>query len=200
MKIKFVPIDKEFEITPEVTVKDFCQDNGIFIKSLCNGLPSCAECRVHIVEGEHNVLPPSAKELSLIGTGYYIDRRRLSCQLRCFGDVTIDVSEQLEKENENHKEKRPQGAIKKDVSESSYAVSGSLLEQEGELGKTAPNRPQKKSSSKGRGGRDRNRNRSQNSEKKSASPQQNGEKRGQKKSSSSRRRSRRRGKSGPTES
>lgn len=147
-------MDQEYEITPDISVKDFCLEKGIFIKTLCNGLPSCAECRVHIVEGEHNVLPPSAKELSLIGTGYYIDRRRLSCQLRCFGDVTIDISEQIEKQNEDLKERRPQGAIKKDVTESSHAVLGSFLEQEGELDREELQKNQKLQASGG-GGRSR---------------------------------------------
>lgn len=76
------------------------QDNGIYIKSVCKGVPSCAECRVRIVDGDHNVLPPGSEELSLIGTGYFIDRRRLACQLKCFGDITVDMTEQLEKQKE----------------------------------------------------------------------------------------------------
>ncbi len=74
------------------------QDNGIYVKSVCRGVPSCAECRVRVVEGEHNVTPPASSELGLIGTGHFIDHRRLSCQLRCFGDITIDLTEQVEKE------------------------------------------------------------------------------------------------------
>lgn len=98
MKVKFVPQDIEFEIRPGQSVLQLAQENGVFIKSVCKGVPSCAECRVRVIEGDHNVLQPAAEELSLIGTGHFIDRRRLSCQLKCFGDITVDLSEQIEKQ------------------------------------------------------------------------------------------------------
>ena len=82
MKVKFVPQNVEFEIDPGKSVMHVAQDNGLYIKSVCKGVPSCAECRVRVVEGEHNVMPPGSEELSLIGSGHFIDRRRLSCQLK----------------------------------------------------------------------------------------------------------------------
>ncbi|MCB0357356.1 MAG: hypothetical protein KDD40_10130, partial [Bdellovibrionales bacterium] len=90
------------------------------------------ECRVRIVDGEHNVFPPSAKELSLIGTGHFIDQRRLSCQLKCFGDVTVDLSEQATKEISDL-QRRPQGSLRKDDSEVSRAVTGNLIEEDVQL-------------------------------------------------------------------
>lgn len=98
MKVRFVPQNVEFEIKPGESVMHVAQDNGLYIKSVCKGVPSCAECRVRVVEGEHNILPPGSEELALIGTGHFVDRRRLSCQLKCFGDITIDLSEQVGKE------------------------------------------------------------------------------------------------------
>lgn len=130
MKVKFIPQNIELEIKPNQSVMNLAHENGIKIKSVCNGMPSCAECRVRLVEGEYNVLPPSRKEINLIGTGHFIDQRRLSCQLLCFGDITVDLTEQIEKEKV---QKRPQGYVKKDSAEESNAVIGSLLEQEGEL-------------------------------------------------------------------
>ena len=100
MKVKFVPIGKEVEIKPGQSVMHLAEDNGIYIKSVCRGVPSCAECRVYIVDGEDNVFKPSHAELQLIGTGWFLDRRRLSCQMMCMGDVTVDVSEQLAKQKE----------------------------------------------------------------------------------------------------
>jgi len=41
---------------------------------------------------------PVAAELALIGSGWFIDRRRLACQLQCIGDVTVDMSEQIAKQ------------------------------------------------------------------------------------------------------
>ncbi len=127
MKVKFLPINVEHEIEFNETVLHLAQRHDIHIQSVCKGLPSCAECRIQIKQGEHNVPHPSTKELSLIGTAYYIDQSRLSCQLRCFGDVVVDLSEQLEKEN--RVAKRPQGkAVRPDGAES-HAVKGVLIEE-----------------------------------------------------------------------
>ncbi len=98
MKVKFLPSGEEHEIESNETILHLAQRCGLYIQSVCKGIPSCAECRVQLVEGEHHVLPPSKKELSLIGTAHYVDLSRLSCQLRCFGDVIVDLSEQVEKE------------------------------------------------------------------------------------------------------
>lgn len=98
MKVKFVPQNIECEIKPGQSVMHVAQDNGLYVKSVCKGVPSCAECRVRVVDGEHHVLPPGTEELSLIGTGHFIDNRRLSCQLKCFGDITVDMTEQTQKQ------------------------------------------------------------------------------------------------------
>ncbi|OFZ19166.1 MAG: hypothetical protein A2Z20_02250 [Bdellovibrionales bacterium RBG_16_40_8] len=131
MKVKFLPQNIEFEIKPNQTVKDLADKNNIFIKSVCNAIPSCAECRIKIIDGEHNVLPPGTKELSLIGTGYFIDQRRLACQVICFGDITVDLAEQVEKQK-NMSHKRPQGSRMPET-QVSHAVTGNLIEQDKEI-------------------------------------------------------------------
>lgn len=132
MKVKFVPQNIELEIKPNQSVMNLAHENNVPIKSVCNGMPSCAECRVRVIEGEENVLPPSSKELALIGTGYFIDQRRLSCQLLCFGDITIDLAEQVEKQKESTASRKFL-AKKKDQSEESHAVTGNLIEQDNEF-------------------------------------------------------------------
>lgn len=127
MKVKFLPQNIELEIKPNQTVLSLAKENGVFIKSICGGIPSCCECRVKIIDGEHNVIPPSSRELNLIGTLYYIDNRRLACQLRCFGDITVDISEQIAKQNKNVK--RPQGS-KENSNYNSQAIMGNFLLQE----------------------------------------------------------------------
>ncbi len=104
MKIKFLPQNVEVEGSPDKTLLKIATENHLEIRSICKGVPSCAECRVKIVEGESNILPPSKAELNLIGTSHFIDGRRLSCQVRCFGDVTVDLTEQVERaENQTKK-------------------------------------------------------------------------------------------------
>ncbi len=106
MKVKFVPQNIEVDVTPEKSLLQIATENQIEIKSICKGVPSCAECRVRIVEGENNVLPPNKTELGLIGTNWRIDSRRLSCQVRCFGNITVDLTEQIERQENQSKKVR----------------------------------------------------------------------------------------------
>jgi ferredoxin len=106
MKIKFQPTGQEIEGDPNKSLLQLCTENQIEIKSICKGVPSCAECRVKIVEGEYNVVPPSKAEMSLIGTNYFIDQRRLACQVRCYGDITVDLTEQIERAEIQNKKVR----------------------------------------------------------------------------------------------
>jgi ferredoxin len=133
MKVKFLPQDVEHEIRQGQTVMDLAHEKGIAIRSTCNGLPSCAECRVKVVDGEWNLNPPSRKELGLIGTGFYIDQRRLSCQMLCFGDVTVDLSEQVEKAAEGPVTKKFLTKVHKASASESHSVGGVLIEQDGAL-------------------------------------------------------------------
>jgi ferredoxin len=146
MKVKFVPQNVEFEIKAGQSVMHLAQDHGLYIKSVCKGVPSCAECRVRVVEGEHNVLPPGAEELALIGTGHFIDRRRLSCQLKCFGDIVVDMSEQIAKEQGligGRKSKTK--AIKDDRIEDAYAIRASSADDSAEGdGSEAEDLPEKR--------------------------------------------------------
>lgn len=97
MKIKFLPQNIEVEGDPNKSLLQIATENHLEIRSICKGVPSCAECRVHVVAGELNLLPPNKAELNLIGTSHFIDGRRLSCQMHCYGDVTVDLSEQVDK-------------------------------------------------------------------------------------------------------
>ena len=126
MKVKFVPQNIVCEVKSGQSVLDVALENNIFIKSICRGVPSCAECRVVLAEGEYNVLQPSSAELALIGSGYFIDRRRLSCQLKCFGDITVDLTEQVEKEKEM-KNPKPRSRNSREESIQSNAVMGNVM-------------------------------------------------------------------------
>ncbi|MCB0408336.1 MAG: hypothetical protein KDD34_09040, partial [Bdellovibrionales bacterium] len=110
---------------------------NIHISSVCNGMPSCAECRVKLVEGENNVLPPSAKELNLIGTGHFIDQRRLSCQLICFGNITVDLTEQVEKAAEGKVSKKFLQRAQKESADDVHAETGIFIEQDNDFKEVA---------------------------------------------------------------
>ncbi len=159
MKVKFIPQNVEFDVTPEKSLLQIATENHIEIKSICKGVPSCAECRVRVVEGENNVLPPNKAELGLIGTNWRIDSRRLSCQIHCFGDVTVDLTEQLERqENQN---KKVRGFRSQKQKESQAVQDTILLTEKPEEG--APSQPPQESrppqqKQKHRQGRPRGRN------------------------------------------
>jgi ferredoxin, 2Fe-2S len=106
MKIKCLPGGEEFDVNSEKSLLLNCLDNGIHINSICKGVPKCGECRIKIKDGEHNVLPPAAKEMAILGNNWFLDGRRLSCQVRVFGDLSIDISEQIERDQLAHKKVR----------------------------------------------------------------------------------------------
>ncbi len=133
MKVKFMPQDVEFEIESGQSVLGLAHEKGIPIHSTCNGMPSCAECRVRVIEGEHNLLPPSKKEIALIGTGYYIDRRRLACQMVCFGDVIVDTQEHLDRMSSGHVTKKFLSRVQKESAEQSHSVGDVLIQKDDEL-------------------------------------------------------------------
>lgn len=141
MKVKFLPMDIELEIKPNQSVMNLAHENDVHISSVCNGMPSCAECRVRLVDGEHNVIPPGAKELSLIGTGHFIDQRRLSCQLICFGDITVDLTEQVEKASEAKVNKKHLKRAQKEHPEEVHAKGGVFIEQDEDFRKEISDNP-----------------------------------------------------------
>lgn len=126
MKIKFIPQNIEVDVDPSKSLMKIATENGLKIKSICGGIASCSECRVKIVEGENSIPEPSKAELNLIGTSYYIDGRRLSCQVRCFGSVTVDLTEQL---NKVDTQKKVRGFKQKDPKELSAVHDTMILTQ-----------------------------------------------------------------------
>src|SRR5690349_7905708 len=123
MKIKFMPMNVECDVDPSKSLLEIAKENGLKIKSICNGVPSCAECRVRITSGDNSIPEPSKAELNLIGTSYFLDGRRLSCQVRCFGPVTVDLTEQLAKVDT---QKKVRGFKQKDQKEIS-AVQDTMI-------------------------------------------------------------------------
>lgn len=124
MKIKFLPQDITIETNSEKSLLEIAWANNIPIKSICKGVPSCAECRIKIVEGDSNINPPTRTELNIVGTNYFLDGRRLSCQVYCFGDVTIDMKDQLDRDESSSKKIR---GFKSDKSYESKAVVDTMI-------------------------------------------------------------------------
>ena len=115
MRIKFLPSGVEIPVDPQKSLLQLATENNIKIKSICNGVPSCSECRVKIVEGMDSIPEPNKAELNLIGSSYHLDGRRLSCQVRCFGSITVDLTEQMNKSDSQKKIKGVKVKDQKDI-------------------------------------------------------------------------------------
>ena len=135
MKIKFIPQNVEVDIESSKSVLEISRELGFNIQSSCNGMCSCGDCRVFVKEGESNLLSPSNKELKLIGQGHYLDRRRLACQLYCFGDVVIDLSEQEERFNQGKISQQFLKKTQKKSAEEAYSKSDILIEDDEDIKK-----------------------------------------------------------------
>jgi ferredoxin, 2Fe-2S len=133
MKIKVHPAGVEIPGDPNKSVMQICMENKIELKSLCKGIPSCAECRIRVLAGESNLIPPTRAELALIGTSYYLDGRRLACQLHAFGDISIDISEHLD--INDHSNKKVRGFRAANKSFDSKAIQGTLILEEAQTKK-----------------------------------------------------------------
>ncbi len=121
-----MPQNVEADVDPSKSLMQIATEHGLKIKSICGGIASCSECRVKIIEGENSIPEPSKAEINLIGTSYYIDGRRLSCQVRCFGSVTVDLTEQLSKVDT---QKKVRGFKQKDSKELSAVHDTMILAQ-----------------------------------------------------------------------
>jgi len=135
MKLKFLPQNIEVDVDSDKTVLEVSREMGLNIQSSCNGTCSCGDCRVFIKDGETNVLFPSEKEIKLIGLGHYLDQRRLACQLYCFGDVVIDLSEQEQRFNEGKISKDFLKRTKKKTKEEVHSKGDILIKEDKDLKK-----------------------------------------------------------------
>lgn len=67
-------------------------DEGIFISSACGGGGTCAQCKVHVLEGGGDIL---ATELTHINKKSAKEGCRLSCQVAVKQDMKIEVPEEV---------------------------------------------------------------------------------------------------------
>ena len=140
MKLRFIPDNLETDVDPEKSVLEVSRDLGLSIQSSCNGMCSCGDCRVFVKEGETNLLLPTEKELKLIGQGHYVDQRRLACQLYCFGDVVIDLSEQKEKESQSRISQQFLSKVQKRSIEETESKSDIFIEDDEDIQKAKKSR------------------------------------------------------------
>lgn len=65
--------------------------NGIDISHYCGGMASCGTCKVEVVDGAENLLPPDGREQMVLGSQSTAAGHRLACQARVVGPVTVRI-------------------------------------------------------------------------------------------------------------
>lgn len=93
-KITFQPAGVTIDVNPGTTVFGAAAMAGVAIPSQCGGKCACALCRVTVLQGEDLVSPMTWEEEGHMGNVFYLTRERLSCQLRVFGDVVVQIADE----------------------------------------------------------------------------------------------------------
>ena len=99
--ITVLPNHVNLSVDTNTPVLEALRDEEIYIKSSCGGVASCSDCVIKVVEGADNCNPPPFEETRLLGNVFHITKERLSCQLKCTGDITIDISRHDKAMDEN---------------------------------------------------------------------------------------------------
>ncbi|MBH48474.1 MAG: hypothetical protein CME71_09935 [Halobacteriovorax sp.] len=99
--LTILPEGKTISLSSETPVMEALRDEEIYIKSSCGGVASCSDCVVKVIEGADHCNPPPFEETRLLGNVFHITKERLSCQLKCTGDLTIDISRHDKAADEN---------------------------------------------------------------------------------------------------
>lgn len=133
IKLKFLPKNIEVEVDSEKSVLEISKELGLKIQSSCNGICNCGDCRVFVREGERNFFLPTNKELKLIGQGHYTDQRRLACQLHCFGNAVIDLSEQEQRESQGKISQQFLTRVQKTHAKDARSKSDILIEDDQDI-------------------------------------------------------------------
>lgn len=79
----------EFDVPAGKKLVLAIEDSGVDILHRCGGVPACTTCRVEVLEGD--VPEMSDAETEALEEPELIEKYRLSCQLRCNGDLKVRV-------------------------------------------------------------------------------------------------------------
>jgi len=91
-RIRFVPLGKERDVRAGATILSAANQAKIPIGQSCSGDGICGWCKVRVLEGAENLLPPGELELKLMRTYAYKEDERPACLAKVKGDVTVTTS------------------------------------------------------------------------------------------------------------
>ena len=91
-KIKFLPLNKEFEVEAGKTVLEVAIEHGIHLEHACGGNCACTTCHVYIREGMKNLSEMQDDESDRMDTATGVRlESRLGCQCKIQGDVVVEI-------------------------------------------------------------------------------------------------------------
>lgn len=94
-KITFTPKNIETDCASNENVFKASKRIGLDISSTCNGTGVCGLCRITIVSGEENLNKLTKAETIHLGNVYFINKKRLACQVKFCqdGEVVVKIDE-----------------------------------------------------------------------------------------------------------
>jgi ferredoxin len=90
--VRFVPLGKKHEVRKGATILSAANKSQAPISQSCSGDGTCGWCRVSVLEGQDQLLPPGALELRLMEEKEFHPNERAACLAKVDGDVTITTS------------------------------------------------------------------------------------------------------------
>ena len=89
--VRFLPLQKAVRVRPGTTIMQAARQAGVIIRSRCGGNASCLMCKVQ-AEPAESLSPVTSKERMKMGD-LHERNIRLSCQTRCWAEVTVTIPE-----------------------------------------------------------------------------------------------------------
>ena len=89
--IHFVKKIPSLEVPEGANLMQALLQHGLPVASSCGGDGICAKCKMEIIKGEPHVSAEEDKEKILKERLRIPKKMRLSCQVRVYGDITVDT-------------------------------------------------------------------------------------------------------------
>lgn len=104
--------DQSFEADATKRLVLAIEDSGIPILHRCGGYAKCTTCRVRFVEGEPEKMTDAEK--TRLKQNDLFDEFRLSCQILCEQDMTVEPAMTMHNSDVDNPGKRPEDHITPD--------------------------------------------------------------------------------------
>ena len=87
--VRFHPLEKSSQVGEGSTLLSAALRSDIPLGQSCSGDGICGWCKVRILEGGKNLLPPGPLELRLKESARFAEDERAACLAKVMGDVTV---------------------------------------------------------------------------------------------------------------